>query len=282
MKYLLLLLAAVFTVARGAAQTAPSQLLLLGTFHFHNPGADLTHVNTFDVTTPKPQAELENIAQKIGAFRPSKLFVEWPAAEQPELDELYAAYLKGGYEQYIRTRHPKPKDQDFYLKNEIIQLGFRAGKKAGLTRLYGLDYHTSFPYDSVMKAMQAAGQTALIQQTQHVIKEQEASQNKKIATYSLTELLLDANTPENLTANKGFYLDIFNRAGRLDNFAGSFLVSEWYRRNLYMYAIVQKTVTAPDGNVVVLVGSGHAAMLREFASYDKRFRLTTLKEVLKK
>ncbi len=282
MKQLFLLLLACCTVAKSAAQTKQSELLLLGTFHFHNPGADIAKTNTFEVTTPKPQAELDNMAQKISAFQPSKIFVEWPANEQAELDELYSAYLKPGYEQYIRTKHPDPKKQVFYLKNEIVQLAFRAGKQAKLTRIYGLDYHTPFPFDSVMKAMKAAGQDALIQQTMAAIKDMEASQNKKIATYSLTELLLDTNTPENLAHNKGFYLNIFNRAGSLDNFAGPFLVSEWYRRNLYMYSIVQKTVTPQDGNVVVLVGSGHAAMLQEFVQYDKRFRLKTLQDVLKK
>jgi hypothetical protein len=281
MKHLFLLLFFLLTL-QSFAQTKQSDLLLLGTFHFHNPGADLAKTKTFEVTTPKPQAELAVMAQKISAFNPSKIFVEWPVNEQAELDELYAAYLQEGYEQYIRTKYPKPAQQGFYLKNEIVQLAFRAGKKAKLTRIYGLDCHASFPFDSVMKAMKAAKQDALIQQTMATIKDQEAAQNKKIETYSLTELLLDANTPEELAANKAFYFEVFNRAGSLDSFAGPFLVSEWYRRNLYMYSIVQKTMTATDGNAVVLVGSGHAAMMQEFVKYDKRFRLKTLKDVLKK
>jgi hypothetical protein len=281
MKHLFLLLLSFLLTSQSFAQTKQSELLLLGTFHFHNPGADLAKTKTVEVTTPKPQAELDVIAQKISVFNPSKIFVEWSANEQAELDELYAAYLKEGYEQYIRAKYPKPTKQDFYLKNEIVQLAFRAGKKAKLTKIYGIDYRASFPFDSVMKAMKAAKQDALIQQTMAVIKDQEVAQNKKIATYSLTELLLDANTPEELAANKAFYLEVFNRAGSLDSFAGPFLVSEWYRRNLYMYSIVQKTMTPTDGNAVVLVGSGHAAMMQEFVKYDKRFRLKELKDVIK-
>jgi hypothetical protein len=264
------------------AQTKPADILLLGTFHFHNPGADVAKTKTFDVLTPPVQAELESITQKISAFHPDKIFVEWAWDAQPELDALYNAYLGPNYEQYVNTTYPKPGRRDFYLKNEIIQLAFRAGKKAKLTRIYALDYNkTSFPFDSVMQAMKMAGQEGLLQQTQDAIKRYETSQNKKLETYTLTQLLLDANSPAELALNKGLYLEILNRAGAPGNFAGPYLVSEWYRRNLYMYSLIQKAMTPQDGRALVLVGSGHAAMMQEFIAADRQFRLKTLKEVLK-
>ncbi|GGH90907.1 hypothetical protein GCM10011495_37820 [Hymenobacter frigidus] len=76
-------------------------------------------------------------------------------------------------------------------------------------------------------------------------------------------------------------IDILNRAGTTDNFAGAFLVSEWYRRNLYMYSIVQKTMTPQDSKALVLVGASHAAMMQEFIALDQQFRLKELKDVLK-
>jgi hypothetical protein len=279
--FLLLLLSLGLTPA-GQAQTKPADILLLGTFHFHNPGADVAKTKTFDVLAPKAQTELETITQKISAFHPDKIFVEWAWDAQPELDALYNAYLGPNYEQYINATYPKPGDRNFYLKNEIVQLAFRAGKKAKLTRIYALDYKkTAFPFDSVMQAMQAAKQTGLLQQAQDAIKNYETSQNKKLETYTLTQLLLDANKPAELALNKGLYLEILNRAGAADNFAGPYLVSEWYRRNLYMYSLVQKAMTPQDGKALVLVGSGHAAMLQEFIAADRKFRLKTLAEVLK-
>lgn len=280
MKYLLLLLF-FFIATTGFAQPKRSDVLLLGTFHFHNPGADVAKIKTFDVMTPTVQAELEAMTQKISVFHPDKIFVEWAWDEQRELDALYNAYLGGNFESYITATYPKAR-HNFFMRNEITQLAFRAGKKSKLTRIYALDYlKTNFPYDSVMKAMQAAKQVALMQQTQDAIKRYETSQNKKLETYTLTQLLLDANSKEELTLNKGLYLDILNRAGTTDNFAGAFLVSEWYRRNLYMYSIVQKTMTPADGKALVLVGSGHAAMMREFIASDQQFRLKELKDVLK-
>ncbi|GAB2963169.1 hypothetical protein GCM10027048_35000 [Hymenobacter coalescens] len=265
-----------------AAQTKPAELLLLGTFHFHNPGADIVKTKTFDVLAPKAQAELETMTGRLSQWRPDKVFVEWDWSNQAELDALYQLYLGGQYEQAIVARYPKPGQRDFYLKNEIIQLAFRTAKKAGLPRVYAFDYtKTTFPFDSVQKAMQQAQQSALIQRVGETLQKVEAEQNRKLSTLTLTQLLLDFNAPGSIREDKGVYLDLLNKAGSIGSFAGSWLVSEWYRRNLYMYSVVQKTVEPADQRVLVLAGSAHTAMLREFAQYDSRFQLKELREVVK-
>lgn len=281
MKRILLLLSGLLASFAATAQSQPADLLLVGTFHFNNPGADLVKIATFDVLAPKPQAELEVMANQIKAYGPQKLFVEWSYDEQAALDTLYREYLGGHYDAYVKRRFPA-KGQNFYLRNEIFQLAFRAGKKAGLTRIHALDYNgTSFPYDSVQRAIKAASQQPLQQQIDATLARQTAEQNRKIASFTLTQLLLDTNTPAELDTNKRLYLQLLNRAGRPDDFAGAYLVSEWYRRNLYMYSLIQKLTAPTDSRVLVLVGSGHAAMLRDFIQYDPRFRLRQLREVLK-
>ncbi|RAK68168.1 DUF5694 domain-containing protein [Hymenobacter edaphi] len=282
MKHLLLLISGLLLGLGATAQSKPAELLLLGTFHFHNPGADIVKTKTFDVMAAKPQAELEAITDNIKAFQPKKIFVEWSYDAQPELDELYQAYLGGKFEGYVKGKYPA-KSQNFYLRNEIFQLAFRAGKKAGLPRIHALDYtRTAFPFDSVQKAMQAARQEDLQKQMNDLFQAITAEQNQKLETLTLTQLLLDFNSPQSLAINKGSYLELFNRAGSPDNFAGAYLVSEWYRRNLYMYALVQKLTAPTDDRVLVLVGAGHAAMMREFVQSDKRFKLREPKDVLKK
>lgn len=282
MKSIILFLLALLLAIATQAQTKPADLLLIGTFHFDNPGLDVSKLNTLDVLAPKVQTELETMTSRIAAFQPDKIFVEWPADDPKGLDELYAAYLGSDYAGYVKAHFPKQAN-GFYARNEIIQLAFRAGKKSGLPKIYALDYKkTQFPYDSVMHALQSAHQDALLQDVQAYVKNYETNMNKKLATLSLTQILLDENTKANLDFNKGFYLNTINRAGTTTNFNGPFLVSEWYRRNLYMYSIVQKTVAPTDDKVMVLVGSGHAAMMREFMSSDSAFRLKELKDVLKK
>ena len=282
MKHLLLLLLTLILVAPGLAQTKPSDLLLLGTFHFANPGEDIVKVKSFDILGPAAQAELETITDKIARFHPTKIFVEVEWSRQTELDELYKQYLAGTYQAYITAKFPAGR-RNFYLTNEIMQLAFRAGKKAGVPRIYGLDYsQTKFPYDSVQRVMQAAHQEVLIKQLQEELHTVETGLNYKLSTLSLSDILLYLNTPQSLAENKGAYLNLWNKAGNVGNFAGAYLVAEWYRRNLYMYSILQKTVTPADGSVLVLLGAGHIAMMHDFVPYDSHFRLRELRDVLKK
>lgn len=281
MKHLFLLLLALALTSTGRAQTKQRDLLLLGTFHFSNPGEDIVKLKSFAILGPAAQADLEAITTKIARFHPTKIFVEVEWSRQAELDELYRQYLAGTYQAYVAAKFAADR-RSFYLTNEIMQLAFRAGKKAGVSRIYGLDYsQTAFPYDSVQKVMQAAHQEVLIRQIQDEFHALEAEQNRKLATLSLTDILLDLNSPQRLAENKGAYLNLLNRAGNVGNFAGAYLVAEWYRRNLYMYSTLQKTVTPADGPVLVLLGAGHVAMMRDFVPYDARFRLVEVKDVLK-
>ena len=103
-------------------------------------------------------------------------------------------------------------------------------------------------------------------------------QNQKIAKYSLTELLIDCNARTTMIK---WYLETANKAGKKDNFVGAYLVSEWYRRNLYMYSLIQKLTENKDAKIMVLLGAGHTAMLREFIKYDSDFEIVELKDSCK-
>ena len=97
----------------------------------------------------------------------------------------------------------------------------------------------------------------------------------------MTELLVDCNTKESNTENVKWYLETANKAGKTNNFVGAYLVSEWYRRNLYMYSLIQKLTENKDHKIMVLLGAGHTAILREFLKYDSDFEIVELKDVLK-
>ena len=271
---------AYFLMGASHAQTKPTQVLLIGTFHFNNPGADVAKVKTFDVMTPKVQTELETITDKIHRFHPDKVFVEWPWNKQSDLDALYAQYLAGNYEAYVTATYTKPAQRNLHLKGEIVQLAFRAGKKLNMTRIYAIDYKNDFPGDSVMKAMKAARQEKLLTDVDSQLASYQATTNKKLETYTLTQLLLDLNTPESRAFENSFYLTLMNRGGTADAFVGPFLVAEWYRRNLYMYSLVQKLTEAPDDKVMILAGASHTALMKGFVDGDKYFEVKELKDIL--
>ncbi|KLT70098.1 DUF5694 domain-containing protein [Flavobacterium sp. ABG] len=263
----IILLAIFLSLNLITAQPKKKQILLIGTFHFENPGLDVAKIKTFDVMSEKSQKELENITNKIKEFGPDKIFVEWGYQKQDKLDKFYA----------LNTDSLLHKKAD-----ERVQLALRAAKKLGHKKLFAIDYNqTRFPYDSLTKGMKEANQLDLLKSNDEDMKLFEQSQNEKMKKYNLTELLIDYNSNQSNKENVEWYLGTANRAGKNDNFVGAFLVSEWYKRNLYMYSLIQKLTESKDDKIMVLLGAGHTAMIREFIKYDPNFEIVELATILK-
>ncbi len=263
-----------------SAQKAETEVLLIGTFHFNNPGLDVVKLKTISVMTEKSQNELEQMANKINKYNPSKIFVEWEYNKQAELDTLFNLYLQGKYFDYIAKKYPKRK---FYSEGEIFQLAFRVAKKVGLTQVYAIDNQDAgdFPYDSLMAEIGKAGQFELKKEIELSLTEYQKKENFKMATKSLTEIILDDNLQKNRIADLGDYISQYNRGGAKDNFVGAYLNSEWYKRNLYMYASLQKNIDKKDKKVMVLLGSSHVAMFKTFLDLDSQLKAVELKSILK-
>jgi hypothetical protein len=69
------------TAAPVAAQVQDKPaLLIVGTPHFANPGRDIVNTRVDDVTTPEREREIEAIVERLAAFRPTRVAVEWPAS----------------------------------------------------------------------------------------------------------------------------------------------------------------------------------------------------------
>jgi hypothetical protein len=112
-------------------------------------------------------------------------------------------------------------------------------------------------------------------------KRNEKDHNERITKSSLQELMLHYNKKETDNKNIQWYLEVANRAGNPDDFTGASLVSNWYKRNLYMYSLIQKLTESTDNKIMVLVGAGHAAIIREFITHDPEFEIVDLATVLK-
>lgn len=253
----------------------PTQVLLIGTFHFHNPGRDIVKTKSFDVLTESAQNDLEDITSKIAAFAPSKVFVEYNYEKQEKLDGLYARYLAG-------TFFDDPNLSKFYRRNEIFQFGFRVAKKLGLKKVYAVDYrNTDFPYYDVMKVIDSAKQDDLKSKIDSLTKKFATDMNMKIDSgASLKELLYWMNSKESKDENVEYYTELLTRAGDRANFQGAKLVSEWYRRNFYIWSLIQKQTTKNDDRILILFGSGHTAVLDQILKYNRNWKTVGLKEIM--
>lgn len=247
------------------------KVLLVGTSHWGNyqkADLDVAQANEIDILSEQYQKELDDIVSKIKAFNPSKIFVERTVAYQPKLDSMYKLY--------------KTLDRGKRSRNEIVQLGFKVAKKLNHDRVYGIDYReTSFPYDSLMKIMKAAHQESLITEFKNEIKVYEKAYNEMVYNKtSLKDILLYLNDKKRRKKDLGWYINQATMAGDVYNHVGAFLGSEWVKRNIYSYSIMQKYTSPNDERVMVLMGASHIAVFENLINYNPDWEIVELKDII--
>lgn len=231
------------TVAAETTEPERAQVMVVGLFHLSNPGRDMFNTRIDDVLAEKRQAELARIVEGLARFEPTAVMVEWP---QEATDERYAAYRAG-------TLEPS--------RNEVVQLGFRLAKHAGLDRVHGIDADGEFPFEPVKAFAEAHGRGDELDAALSGIGSEVQATNQRIEKDSIGAVLRYMNAPGHALRDHGFYADML-RYGEGDEQPGAALVSAWYARNL---AICAKLLQAlpPGGRAVVFYGAGHAHLLRQ-------------------
>jgi hypothetical protein len=242
------LFAVLFALAASTASAAepPSpraRVMVVGLFHFANPGRDMFNVHMDDVLAERRQAELARVAEGLARFAPDAVMVEWP---QSASDERYAAYRAG-------TLEPS--------RNEVVQLGFRLAERMELERVHGIDADGEFPFEPVKKFADAHGQGAQLDAALAGIGQEVQALNRRIEQGSIGAVLRYMNTPERTLRNHGFYIDMLHY-GEGDEQPGAALASAWYARNLTICARLLQALP-PGGKAVVFYGEGHAHLLRQ-------------------
>lgn len=267
MKKLMLLFAicSLYNITTIAQQPKKTKVLLLGCFHFDNPGLDVAKFDNANILSEKRQQEVREIVDKLKQFKPDKIFIESTVANQSTIDSNIQQYKKGKFE----------------LKaNEIYQLGYRLAKELDLPTLHAVDYRDAeFPFDSLMKSVTEAKQVDLLNYIQMMIDSVQKGFNESLKKNTVREILLRQNSKEMAEAAVSVYFD-FLPAGKDGNHVGSYLTSEWWRRNMVIYENILKRLTGKEEKILVIFGSGHTALLQEMMRFSKNIELIPLNTVL--
>jgi hypothetical protein len=245
-----------------APGTAQAQVLVLGVYHFANPGLDVVKVDVADVLSPAKQAEIREVLEGLARFRPTKIAVEQVRASAVQLDSLYNAFRAGDHE---------------LTRNETQQLGFRLADQFGHPRVYPIDHRGEFPFGPVMQYAQQHD-PAFVTLAQNEMVRMTAEGEARQRECTIGEILHLSNTPAKLASDHGMYMQ-FSRVGAGDTYPGADLLSKWYDRNIRIFANVQ-AVAEPGDRILVIVGSGHAPILRELIGYDPILQLADPLEYL--
>jgi len=245
-----------------AAEAAKTQVMLVGTFHFSNPGRDLNNVKAVDVLAADRQREIGKVIAALARFAPTQVAVEWPAEV---VKERYAKFRDGTLPE---------------SRNEVVQLGFRLARERGLATVHGLDVEGDFPFDGVVAWAREHGRAGEIdamlaagaKETAHISALQDQT--------SIGGVLRELNTSESIARNHSFYPPMLTMGAGEDQ-PGVKLLSSWYTRNLAICARLLQEIK-PGERVVVFYGQGHIYLLqqclREQSSVELVDPLTYLRE----
>lgn len=253
-------------------------VVLLGTYHFNNPGNDAIKSEVRNILEPKNQAELEKITDLISKkLKPNQIFVEDEFSNKTKLNQLYQAYLNNSFDKITDTIS-NARSKKKHKENEIYQLAFRLGNKAKNDSIYPIDHFSEMRFDLLQKK---AGENEELKK-EFVESLKSFSNDYKICIneYELIQTLKCLNTPEIRLSNKGFYISLANKIGVDDDYFGANLVADWYKRNLLIYSNFQDQIKKGSKNVLIIIGAGHSAMLYDFIKNDKNFNLIEVDEIL--
>ena len=268
---LLPILAAAATPAIAAEPQRPVQVMVLGSYHFGNPGRDKVNAHVDDVTTPQRQHELEALADAIAEFKPTRVMVEaqrpGPTYDVTDFATFTPSLLKT--------------DQD-----ERIQIGYRIAERAGLRSVQGIDEQPDkgepdyFPIGRVEAYAKAHGQKAYLDAAFATVQASARKFEAEQATTSIPRMLILYNDPSTPMGGQDSYYSLL-RLGDGNEQPGADLNAMWYLRNAKIFAKLIN-VAKPGDRVLVVYGAGHGYWLRHFASTTPGYSSIDVRPYLEK
>lgn len=245
-------------------RTAGAAVLVIGSYHMSNPGLDAVNISADDVLAPKRQREIEQLAAKLAAFRPTKVTVEIPYGRDSVSNSLYRRYVAGNYS----LDH-----------TEMQQLGFRVAKAAGLPRIYGVDYDLDVNLAPVMVWALTHGQPELATAAQSLSMRLIAEADSMMKHATVGEIIGALNSARADSAH-GIYLAAL-RVGSDTSYPGANVAARWYERNLKITANILRVIDSPTDRVLVIIGAAHAPILRELLERVPGVRVVPVADVLR-
>jgi len=228
-----------------------AQILVVGTFHFDYPGLDVaktTPENQIDVLKEPKKTEVNKLIDYIKKFNPNKIAIE--AMDKWKATDKLKKYKDGKY-----------RDQ----RDERFQIGMRIANEINLDTLYSIDANSmsddlekldSIYTNKLYKDFDFQSNDPYRKMTLNWYK----GESEIIPKTNLLDYFKHLNSRESHLYGYGAYLvgDF-----KLDNERGADILSFWwYNRNVRIFRNLQKITKSKDDRILVIIGNGHAAVLR--------------------
>lgn len=239
----------------------PVKVMIVGSYHFDNPGRDLNNARIAPVTTPEKQAELEAMSNRLMAFAPTAVAVERiPRDQQTLLDHVYPSFSLDNLQ---------------IQSDERFQIGYRLAAKIDNGRVYAIDEQSEerdyFPFQLVMDWWNSNGQTDAFTKVNAPIAASMAELERRQSVDSIGDILADMNSPQSIQDDARFYFSVLG-AGDGQTQPGAVLNAGWFERNARIVTKLM-TVAKPADRIVVVYGAGHNYWLHQLIANTPGFEI---------
>ncbi|MEO5719210.1 MAG: DUF5694 domain-containing protein [Chthoniobacterales bacterium] len=231
---------------------APAQVMILGTYHFGNPGLDLHNMKAENVLTPERQKELDDLAARLAKFQPTRIAIE-AVSERPD-------YCSRKYTEFTPeklTSNPE----------ERVQITYRLAHRLGQKNIYGIDEASDtidyFPFEKVEASAKAHEQAALLAHLQEKVEKKVKAVETAQKSTPIRLLLAQMNEPTAVRADHDeFYYGLLALGNQKEQ-PGADLNAAWYLRNAKIFAKLTQ-IARPGDRILLVFGAGHSFWLRHF------------------
>lgn len=224
-----------------------AEIAIVGTFHFPD---------RFDIFSGKTQREIEVFVGELAKWQPDTVAIELPVREQEKIDVFYQNFSAGdtisphSYGKLTTYGH----ESELTTCNEAVQVGFRLAKKLGHPRIYAIDEDMELS-DELAAIAGDAVEKPFAELMQYLEDTYEDSEKTVLALWRIH------NDARYLALDHAMYLSM--NAVNKGAYEGARLAAQWYERNLKIFSNLQN-LCMDKKRVLVLIGSSHAPLLKEF------------------
>ena len=247
------------------------KVYLLGTFHFTQ-----TDTTIYDVRSADKQRGIKKLSDIIYGLNPDKIFIEkMPEWEyENHIDSLYQEYRKGNLSK---------------ARNEIWQIAGRTANRLGHPHLYQCDQpgNYSFHYGRLEQYAKVNNQEDKLLykgkgMTQAITSK--VNYDSLRDRSDLLEFMRWLNSKEIQQSSHAQYIDVypqigntnaFTPANKIDSsyFIGANLTTDWYRRNILIYAKMLSQLDYNEKAIFLIIGNDHIAIIRQMFQENPYFEV---------
>ena len=244
-----------------------AKVLVVGSFHFDYPGLDAMKAaeeDKIDVLKEPKKSEVTELVEYLKRFNPNKIAIE--AHPQWEAGRKFREYQGGDHREE---------------RGERYQLGMRIANELDLDTIFSVDA-VSFSED-LEQVVDSAYMKALWEDFDFqsdadpysdIYKKWFEEESKLVSKVHLLEYFKYMNSRESHEYGYGAYLigDF-----KLGEYRGADLISFWwYNRNLRIFRNIQRITQGPEDRILVVIGNGHAAILRQLFEMSPEYEFIEL------